>query len=208
MKKSHILTTLAVVAALAVVNVAAAASHEVAPQRAGGNGQLQEVRQAIEDNDYEAWKTLTQTHPNAAKKLENINADNFHLLNEMYQAKQAGNMDKVKEIADQLRIKSGPIARNIKGRMHKRQMRQEVRDAIKNRDYNAWYKAMMPPILQDINEGNFNTFVDMHEAMQAGDTDKAEQLRQELGLPKRPAQGAGAHTKRQGNHAGARRGQK
>ena len=189
MKTKTLLTTLAVVSVLAIVNVAAAAEGVTqTPQgkQFGQQGvaQMKEVRQAVENEDYETWKKLTEEHPRAAEMFKNISADNFHLLNEMYQARQDGDMEKVKEIADQLGLRIGPMARKVKH--HK--MREEIRTALKNRDYEAWHDAMMPPIFQYVNEGNFDTFVDMHEAMQAGDKDKADELRAQLGLPERPVQ--------------------
>lgn len=192
MKTSHILTTLAVVATLAVVNVAAASEADQAPQgEAIGQqrGQLEEVRQAVENNDYDAWVELTKDHPRAAEMFESINADNFYLLNEMHQARQDGDMEKAKEIAEELGIKLGPIGRKINERRMQHQMREEVKTALENRDYNAWHEAMMPPIFQHVNEENFNTFADMHDAIQAGDKDKAEELREQLGLPERKAPG-------------------
>jgi len=193
MKTSHILTTLAVVAALAVVDVAAASSAEnITPQRQQ-RGQFEEVRQAVENNDYDTWQKLTKEHPQATRMFENINADNFHLLNDIHQARQDGDMEKVKQIADELGIKLGHIAGNVKNKIHRHKMQKEVREALENRDYNAWHEAMMPPIFQHVNAENFDTFADMHEAIQSGDKDKAEELRTKLGLPEKPTQG---------NHAG------
>lgn len=195
MKTNAFITTLAVVAVLAVANVAAAAeevglaSDSQGNQfgQQGGNGQMQEVQQAIENGDYDAWVELTQDHPQAAKMLENINAENFHLLNEMHQARQDGDMERAKEIADELGIEAGPRGpKGNNGRAHN-QMREEVRTALENGDYDAWYDAMTPEVLDYINEGNFATFVDMHEAIQAGDTETAEALREQLGLPERQA---------------------
>lgn len=188
MKTSHVLTTLAVVAALGIVNIAAASQGAMQPQ-GEQKGALEEVRRAVENNDYEAWAELTQVHPKAAELFENINAENFHLLNEMHQAKQNGDMEKAKELADQLGFQPGPRNKNMnKGRFR---MREEVRTALENRDYNEWHTAITPPILDYINEDNFDTFADMHEAMQSGDQEKAEELREQLGLPERKAEQKG-----------------
>lgn len=205
MKTKAFITTLAVVAALAIVNVAAAANESGLASQAKqlgrrGNAQMEEVKQAVETGDYDAWVQLTSDHPKAAEMFKNINADNFHLLNEMYQARQDGDMEKAKEIADELGIEPGP--RGPQGNNGRFQMRKEVQTALENRDYSAWKEAMTPPIFQYVNESNFDTFVDMHEAMQSGDTETAEALRAQLGLPERPVpqngQGMGnAHEKTQ-----------
>ncbi|MBD3156727.1 hypothetical protein GF369_02760 [Candidatus Peregrinibacteria bacterium] len=184
MKTSHVLTTLAVVAALTIVNVAAANQGAMQPQ-GEQKGKLEEVRQAVENNDYDAWAELTQDHPRAAELFGNITADNFHLLNEMHQAKQNGDMEKAKELADQLGFQPGPKNKNMnKGKFR---MREEVQTALENRDYNAWHEAITPPVLDYINEENFDTFVDMHEAIQSKDMETANSLREQLGLPERQA---------------------
>ncbi|MBA4336403.1 hypothetical protein C0416_01330 [bacterium] len=197
MKTSHILTTLAVVAVLAIANVAAAATQGEGQgegqalknaQIGQQNGQMEEVKQAIENNDYNAWVELTTGTPRGEEMLEKINADNFYLLSEMHQARQSGDIEKAKEIADQLGIEAGPFGgerMGKEGRGMGKQMNEEVQTALQNRDYNAWKEAMMPPVFQYVNEGNFDTFADMHEAIKAGDTATAETLRTQLGLPER-----------------------
>jgi hypothetical protein len=196
MKTSHILTTLAVVAVLAIANVAAAATQGEGREQGKGQqigqqkGQMEEVRQAVENNDYATWVELTTGKPRAEDMLGKITADNFYLLNEMHQARQDGELEKAKEIADQLGIEEGPFGGERMGKGGKgmgRQMSAEVQTALENRDYNSWHEAMMPPVFQYVNEGNFDTFADMHEAIKAGDKTKAEELRVQLGLPDKPA---------------------
>ena len=199
MKTSHIITTLAVVAVLAIANVAAAAQGDglaslttQGPQLGQmGNGHMQEVQQAIANNDYDTWKELIANAPHSAEMLEKITEENFHLLNEMHKARQDGDLKTAKEIADELGIEAGEFLgmgpRGPRGNNGRFQMREEVRTALENRDYNAWHDAMTPKILDYINESNFNTFADMQEAIQSGDKDTAEALRQELGLPERQA---------------------
>lgn len=201
MKNKTLLTTLTVVAILAIANIAAAAQGEGQGNSQGNggqalqarpqNGQMKEVQQAIENNDYNAWVELTTDTPRGEEMLEKINADNFYLLNEMHQARQNGDIEKAEEIATQLgmEMQKGPKGMGGKGQFGnemRHEMREEVQTAIQNRDYSAWKEAMMPPVFQYINEGNFDTFADMHEAIQNGDTEKAEQLRAQLGLPERP----------------------
>lgn len=71
------------------------------------------------------------------------------------------------------------------------QSREAVQEAIKNNDYNAWVAAVEaakpPSITELITEDNFGTFVLMHEAMQEGDFDTAQQLASELGIENRGA---------------------
>jgi len=63
------------------------------------------VEQAVENGDYEAWTSLHEGMN--GKMAELINEDNFHLLTEMHEAREAGDFDKVKEIKEELRFPAG-----------------------------------------------------------------------------------------------------
>lgn len=62
-----------------------------------------------------------------------------------------------------------------------------VRAALEAGDFDAWQEAMgeRGPV-KLITEENFDEFVEMHEALEAGDSARADALRAELGLPERP----------------------
>ena len=68
------------------------------------------------------------------------------------------------------------------------QQRQQymVQAAIEAGDYNAWKEAMEqlenPPLTELITEENFDLFVQMHQALQNGDFDTANQIREQLGI--------------------------
>ena len=69
--------------------------------------------------------------------------------------------------------------------------RQVIQQALEEEDYQAWVEAResmpKPPTIGDIvNEENFDTFVAMHEARQAGDLETAKELAEELGLDQLP----------------------
>lgn len=72
--------------------------------------------------------------------------------------------------------------------------------AFEQNDYDAWYELMTqdgryPKILEKINEDNFETFVELRQARLEHDTDKIQELEQELGLN----QGFGRHQGHNGN---------
>jgi len=70
---------------------------------------------------------------------------------------------------------------------------QAIMDAVENKDYDTWKNLMEEKnnrMAQFITEDNFNKMVEMHEAMQTGDTEKADALREELDMP---AIGMGMH---------------
>ena len=66
------------------------------------------------------------------------------------------------------------------------EQKEAVRQAIENKDYNAWREAIKnrPKITDKINKENFDRFSDMHGLMKEGKHEEAKQIRKELGLPK------------------------
>jgi len=70
-----------------------------------GNVDKDAAEKAIEAGDYSAWKAL---HIGTNGKMVGlINENNFYLLKEMYEAKEAGNMDRVWEIKNELGFQKG-----------------------------------------------------------------------------------------------------
>ena len=68
---------------------------------------------------------------------------------------------------------------------------EAITQAIEDGDYSAWYALMTengnsPKILEYINESNFSKFSEMFEYKQ-----KAEDIRAQLGLPKKPIENIG-----------------
>jgi hypothetical protein len=76
--------------------------------------------------------------------------------------------------------------------------------AMEDGDYATWLETMdgRGRITQVVTEENFDTFVDMHEAMEEGDYDRAQELRKELGLGVRPQDGTGFRGEGQGRGMG------
>jgi len=71
------------------------------------------------------------------------------------------------------------------------EQRVAIDEAIENGDYDAWVELMSKDgrgnmITTKVTEDNFATFAEMHQAIQDGDFEKAEELRQELGLEMPP----------------------
>ena len=61
-----------------------------------------EVQTAIENNDYETWKSLMEESKFNDKILEVINADNFSRYVEMHQAMQNKDFDTAQAISEEL----------------------------------------------------------------------------------------------------------
>lgn len=70
---------------------------------------------------------------------------------------------------------------------------EAVEAALEAGDYEAWKELHgdRGRIASVVTEENFATFVEMHEAMEDGDMEKAQELRTELGLGVRPQDGSG-----------------
>ena len=65
--------------------------------------------------------------------------------------------------------------------------KKKVQQALAENNYSAWKEAMTErargtALTDAITEDNFATFVAMHDAMQTGDVEKAQQLAEELGI--------------------------
>ncbi len=72
-----------------------------------------------------------------------------------------------------------------KGMRFNAENHEAVMEAVEKCDYDAWYNLLTengnePPILESINEGNFERFCEMHELRQ-----KAREIAEELGLPQK-----------------------
>ncbi len=74
-----------------------------------------------------------------------------------------------------------------------------IEDAINNGDYEEWSNLMdgRGRISDVVTEDNFDTFVAMYEAVEEGDYEKAQELREDLGLGIRSGDGNGF---RKGGH--------
>lgn len=156
----------------------------------------EEVMRAIEDNDYDAWAELMVDKPFA----EDVTQDNFDTLVQIHTLMQEGNIEEANELRKEMGIGGAPIMQRgkmMQGKMGKgacmgEPMSAEDRDAImqalNENDYDAWYSLMEGrPITEIINQDNFSQFVEIHNLMQSGDFEAADQIREDLGL--RPGPG-------------------
>ena len=73
---------------------------------------------------------------------------------------------------------------NVQGPNYSAERHEAMQEAFASGDYNAWKELMgNRGITRVINAENFSKFVEMRQAMIDGDTEKAQQLREELGIP-------------------------
>ncbi len=163
MKKTSKTNKAPLIGVIALVLVGIVAAGAFAMQFGRGNGSMgnDAVRQAILDGDYAAYTTAME-----GSKRTAMNEDDFNVLVQHYQDMTAQ-------------------------RQEKQQQRDAMQAAIDSKDYNAWKAAVdsmdpKPLVAEKIlNEDDFNTLVQMHEALTT-----AHDLATKLGLDK-PGEGFG-----------------
>jgi DNA-directed RNA polymerase beta' subunit len=116
---------------------------------------IQQIKTAITNNDFPAWKQLHESM---------LTEENFNALKERTQERN-------------------------QNREEMQLMQQEIQTAIENGDYEAWVSLMQEnnnprneAMLSAITEDNFSLLKEMHQAMQSGDFETANQIREELGI--------------------------
>jgi len=102
---------------------------------------------------------------------------------------------------------------SVKGPNYSEDRHEAMEQAFEDLDYETWYDLMTqdgrhPRVVDVVTEDNFATFVEAHEAAEAGDLETAKQLRSELGLNngQGPKDGSG-HRNGYQNNQGSRMGQ-
>ncbi len=83
-------------------NKAVEMHQKMVERRAETQEKFSAVQDAIESSDYQAWLEAIGEHPRAEKLAGLITEENFATFAEMYQARQAGDLEKVKELAEEL----------------------------------------------------------------------------------------------------------
>jgi len=127
------------------------------------NGAFKEVREAIENGDYQAWADLMNQRPNAN---ELVNEETFSKLQEMYELTQAGDNEGAKKIADELGVQ----------RFGKRGVANQqfaaIREAVETKDYEAWATLVgeLPAYEGEINQETFDKHVELHGLMEQANT--------------------------------------
>lgn len=187
--KWFLTASLAAVIAFTSLNLVASADDAQEPADSANPPKMQmqqnqeEIKAAVESGDYNAFAEVAPDF-----LLEKINADNFSRFQEMH-----NHLEQAREIADELGLEKGFGKPGMHGRMNAemKQNRQTMQEAITNGDYNAWAEVAPEKIQEYINADNFHLLVEMHEAMQNQDKEKAEEIKNELGLPDRPENGQG-----------------
>jgi hypothetical protein len=142
-----------------------------------------EISDALEVGDYDAWVQAVAQTPYGENIQEIITEDNFDELVEFHEARVAGDKETAKELAEELGLPSPH-----EQRQKKMAFVSDVKDALESEDYAAWVEAVeqsprADKITEVITEDNFDDLVALHEAREAGESELAKEIAEELGLP-------------------------
>lgn len=148
----------------------------------------QEIREALDAQDYETWSGLVAETPRGEEMLDIINENNFFSLVEAHSLMESGDHEGAQEILQELGL-NGFFAQNGQ----RMENREELMAAIENGDYETWRTLVeahpnAKQMLEVVNEDNFYLFTEMHDLIQDGDLEGAKAIADDLGL-ERPMMG-------------------
>jgi nucleotide-binding universal stress UspA family protein len=162
------------------------------PEMGKGNGamkneNMQAVKEALENNDYNAWLIVMEGSPKAEEIKAIIDESNFDQIVKIHELMQAGDRDGALKIVEELGLSDlWPLGGKHQGGMMREGMK-EIMDTIKNGDYAAFVnliqdKPMADDVLAVVNEDNFYQLKQIQELTQAGNFEEAKAIADELGL--------------------------
>jgi hypothetical protein len=150
-----------------------------------------DMTQALETGDYDAYLAAmdSSNRPDAQVLTE----DEFSQRSEQYRemAQQRQQVQAALESDDYGAWKGAMSARFTEDMFNRQETVQKQHDAVEQAmaddDYDAWLEAIQDTPASDrltsvVNEGNFETYVQLHEAVQDNDWETARELQSELGL--------------------------
>ena len=117
------------------------------------------VRESLSTGDYSLWQSAWNKFADLAKRIAGISEERFDEISTQVQERKEGREDR----------------------------REAVDAALEAEDYDAFVDAVGDSergahLLESVNEGNFDTFLALREAREAGDHETAKELAEELGL--------------------------
>lgn len=133
--------------------------------------------QAIENNDYDAWRQVVGED---APVLEKINEGNWDRFVEMH-----NHLKSAREISDELDLKKPLDKKKIEMMKNKNfANNEEVKAAFENNDYQSWVTAVGTdfPAVEKVTEENFHKMVEAHNLIQSGEREAAKAIFEEIGL--------------------------
>lgn len=188
------LLSLAVTGGLVAMTQAASNTEDTASsmaqtERRFERGEMKEnmtaVKEAVENNDYQAWVDAMSEHPHADDL--DLSEATFAKFVEAHALMQDRDREGAKAIFEELGLQRPGKGHGPRG-MHGEgghEERQAIRDAVKAGDYGAWLEAMAehPHADElDLSEEAFAQLQEAHGLMQAGDKEGAKAIFDALGI--------------------------
>lgn len=149
--------------------------------RAEGNA---EVKEAMDNGDYQAWKNLV-----SQKADEFASEENFDNMKQVHDLMAEGNVEEAEALREELGMPGKGHGRRVGDRL-------EMKQYIESGDYEGWKAAMeeklnerlghLEELESNISEETFNGLVEAHNLAESGDYEAARQIRDDLGFPGGP----------------------
>ncbi len=128
------------------------------------------VKDAIDSNDFKAWKTAM---------IEDLTEERFNQIIERHE-----------NMPENMQRCMGKGMERGTGDMKAGGMKAnpEVQEALESGDFDAWVSAhtdmdRQPPF--EMTEENFNLIKEIHEARESGDRDRMDKIKEELGIERK-----------------------
>ena len=165
-----------------------------APKEGGhgrpNNENMEAVKSALENNDYNAWLEAISNMPNASEMTTVINESNFSKMVEIHTLMQAGDMEGAQKIADELGLPNFMAGKGRGGERGNGQDMKEIMNAISNGDYETFISLLTDqPFAEElkskITSDNFSSLKEILDLVNAGSYTEAKDIADELGLDTR-----------------------
>lgn len=142
-----------------------------------GGGAIQE---ALENEDYNAWKEAV----NEKCPANQIDESEFEKLTEAHRLAQEGKYEEARQIKEELGLKGHEMKKGHgKGFGMSDEEHEAIWQALENNDYNAWKEAMGDrKMAGEIDESEFAKLVEAHNLRKEGQFTEASEIMEELGL--------------------------
>lgn len=186
------------VVALGAMTVSAQVS-EGEPKDEQKHAQHQQVREAVENNDYQTWAEIMADKEKFPAPVTQSTFDQLTAANTL---REAGDHEGAKAIIEGLGLKKQHGKRRGHGPKDP-EKREAVESALESGNYQAWVDAVGADSkrVENVTEANFDRLREAHALRESGDYESAKEIMQELGFkglkgkrgPKGNCEGHGDH---------------
>jgi hypothetical protein len=145
-----------------------------------GQGKNQEVQEALELGDYNAFQEARKDVVCPMNK--EISEEDFSKMQEMHTLRAEGKFEEAQALREELGLPDrGGKGMNGGGKFSEN--RQTVYDAVETGDYEAWKEAMGDrPGKSGFTEEDFQKLTQAHQLRESGDYESAQSIMNDLGM--------------------------